>query len=117
MAHGLLGKDSYARLSEERMQQARENLNTLRAQVLGAGFPPLSEDDVRRVAAPTLLMTGKRSPAYPLRLTDRLQELLPNAERVEIAAASHVMHDQNAAQVNEAILSFLARRASHEAMR
>jgi pimeloyl-ACP methyl ester carboxylesterase len=111
MAHGLLGKDSYERLPEVRKQQARENLNSLRAQVLGAGFPPLSEDDVRRVAAPTLLMTGERSPAYPLRLTDRLQELLPNAERVQIAAASHVMHEENAAQVNEAILGFLARRA------
>jgi pimeloyl-ACP methyl ester carboxylesterase len=116
MSHGMLGKDSYERLPQERKQQARENLNTLRAQVLGAGFPPLSKDDVRRVAAPTLLMTGERSPAYPLRLTDRLQELLPNAERGEIAAASHVMHEENAAAVNEAILGFLARRASHEAM-
>jgi pimeloyl-ACP methyl ester carboxylesterase len=117
MAHGLHGKDSYERLPEERKRQARENLNTLRAQVLGAGFPPLSEDDVRRVAAPTLLLTGERSPAYPLRLTDHLQELLPNADRVEIAAASHLMHEENAAQVNEAILGFLARRASHEATR
>jgi pimeloyl-ACP methyl ester carboxylesterase len=116
MSHGLLGKDTYERLPEERKQHARENLNTLRAQVLGAGFPSLSEDEVRGVAAPTLLMTGERSPAYPLQLTDRLQELLPNAERVEIAAASHVMHEENAAQVNEAILGFLARRASHEAM-
>jgi pimeloyl-ACP methyl ester carboxylesterase len=90
-AYGVLGKDSYEGLPEERRQQARENLNTLRAQVMGAGFPPLSDDDVRGVAAPTLLMTGERSPAYLLRLTDRLQQLLPNAERVEIAGASHAM--------------------------
>lgn len=107
-----IGKDAYERLSEERKQQARENVSTLRAQVLGAGFPPLSEDDVRRVAAPTLLITGERSPVYPLRLTDRLQQLLPNAERVGIASASHVMHEQNAAAVNDVILGFLARRAS-----
>jgi pimeloyl-ACP methyl ester carboxylesterase len=86
MSHGMLGKDTYERLPEGRKQQ---NLHTLRAQVLGAGFPPLSDDDVRGVAAPTLLMTGERSPAYALRLTDRLQQLLPNAERAEIAAASH----------------------------
>ena len=72
---------------------------------------PLSEDDVRGVAAPTLLMTGERSPAYPLRLTDRLAELLPNVERVEIAGASHLMHEENAGAVNEAILGFLARHA------
>jgi hypothetical protein len=65
--------------------QARENLNTLRARVLGAGFPPLSDDDVRGVATPTLLMTGERSPAYPLRLTDRLQQLLPNTDRGRLA--------------------------------
>lgn len=32
--------------------QARENLNTLRARVLGAGFPPLSDDDVRERLRP-----------------------------------------------------------------
>jgi pimeloyl-ACP methyl ester carboxylesterase len=112
MAHGLLGRDAYERLPEERKRQARQNLNTLRAQVLGAGFPPLSDDDVRGVAAPTLLMTGARSPAYPLRLADRLQQLLPNAERIEIAGASHLMHEENAAAVNQTILGFLARHTS-----
>jgi len=111
MSHGVLGKEAYERLSEERKQQGRENLNTLRAQVLGAGFPPLSEDDVRGVTAPTLLMTGERSPAYPLRLTDGLQRLLPNAERIEIAGASHLMHEENAPAVNEAIFDFIARTA------
>lgn len=110
-AHGVLGEETYERLPEKRRQQARENLSTLRAQVLGGGFPPLSEDDVRGVAAPTLLMTGERSPAYPLRLTDRLAQLLPNVERVEIAGASHLMHEGNAGAVNEAILGFLARHA------
>jgi pimeloyl-ACP methyl ester carboxylesterase len=108
-AYGMLGKEAYERLPEERKQQLRENLNTLKAQLLGAGFPPLSEDEVRRVATPTLLMTGERSPAYPLLLTDRLQELLPNADHLEIAGASHSMAEENACAVNEAILGFLAR--------
>ena len=108
-AWGVLGKETYERLPPERRQQARENLRTLRAQVLGAGFPPLRDDDVRGVHAPTLLMTGERSPAYLLWLADRLQQLLPDAERIRIAAASHVMHEENASAVNEAILSFLAR--------
>jgi pimeloyl-ACP methyl ester carboxylesterase len=111
-AYGVLGKDTYERLSEERRQQARENLNALRAQLLGAGFPPLSDDDVRRVRIPTLLMTGERSPAFLLRLTDRLQELLPDVERIEIAGASHAMQEENAGAVNEAIRRFLAHQAS-----
>jgi pimeloyl-ACP methyl ester carboxylesterase len=112
MSHGMLGSDAYERLPQERKRQARQNLNTLRAQVLGAGFPPLSEHDVRSVAAPTLLIAGARSPAYPLRLIDRLQQLLPNAERVDIADASHLMHEENAPAVNRAILDFLSRTAA-----
>jgi hypothetical protein len=38
--------------------------------------------------------------------------LLPNAERVEIAAASHPMHEENAGAATEAILCFLAGHAS-----
>jgi pimeloyl-ACP methyl ester carboxylesterase len=112
-AHGVLGKETYERLPEERTQQARENLATLRAQLLGAGFPPLDENDVRGVRAPTLLMTGTRSPAVLIRLTEHLQRLLPRAERVDIAGASHAMQEENPDAVNEAILGFLARHASH----
>jgi pimeloyl-ACP methyl ester carboxylesterase len=114
MSQGMLGRHTWERLSDERKQQARENVNTLRAQVLGAGFPPLSDDDVRGVTAPTLLLTGERSPAYPLRLTDRLEQLLPHAERVWITGASHLMHEENAAAVNQAILGFLAHHPSSD---
>ena len=82
----------------------------MRAQVLGAPLPSLSDDEVRGVATPTLLMTGERSPDYLLRLSDRLEQLLPNAERVEIADASHLMNEQNPAAVNDAVLRFLARQ-------
>lgn len=61
------------------------------------------------MSAPTLLVTGQHSPAVLLRLTDRLQELLPHAERVQIDGASHVMHEQNPPAVNDAIAGFLAR--------
>ena len=74
---------------QERWLPVNENLGAMKAQLLGAGFPPLADDDVSGVQVPTLLMTGERSPAVLLRLTDRLQELLPNAQRVEIPGASH----------------------------
>jgi pimeloyl-ACP methyl ester carboxylesterase len=57
-------------------------------------------------------MTGERSPAFPLVLADRLQQLLPNAERVGIPDATHAMTEENAGAVNEAILGFLARHRS-----
>jgi non-heme chloroperoxidase len=109
--YGVLGKETYDRLPDERKQRFRENLNAMRAQLLGAGFPSLSDDDVRGVGAPALLVTGERSPAVLHRLTDRLQDLLPNAERVEIAGVSHGLQEENAGSVNEAILGFLSRRA------
>jgi pimeloyl-ACP methyl ester carboxylesterase len=111
-ASGVLARESYERVSDERKQQMRDNLNAFRAQLLGAGFPPLADEDVRGVAAPTLLLTGERSPAVLRRLSDCLHELLPNVEQIEIAAASHRMHEENPAAVNEAILGFLARHAS-----
>jgi pimeloyl-ACP methyl ester carboxylesterase len=112
-ARGVLGRETFERLPEERKQQARENLGTLRAQLLGAGFPPLDEEDVRGLRVPTLLMTGERSPAFLLRLTEHLQQLLPNAERVDIAGASHAMQEENPGAVNEAILGFLARHGDN----
>ena len=108
----MVGPESSEWIPAARLLQLRENVNALRAQLLGAGFPPLSDDDVRGVAAPTLLMTGARSPAFLLRLTDRLQQLLPHAERVEIADASHPMTEENPQAANAALLDFLSRTAS-----
>jgi pimeloyl-ACP methyl ester carboxylesterase len=107
---GVLGKAPYERLPEARIQQMRENRSTLRAFMMSdAEFPPLADDDVRGILASVLLVTGELSPRFAIDLTDRLEELLPNTERVEIPAASHVMHEENAAAVNQAIVGFLGR--------
>lgn len=107
--HGVLGRDAYERLPEARKQQMRDNLSALKAQMLGAGFPPLSDADVRNIRIPTLLLTGEHSPSFLLRLTDVLEQLLPAATRVEIPGASHAMHEENGPAVNAAILAFLDR--------
>jgi pimeloyl-ACP methyl ester carboxylesterase len=108
-ASAAVGKEAYQRLPEARKQQMRENVNTLREQLLGAGMPPLSEEGVRGVSVPTLLITGEQSPAGAILLTDRLEEILPDVERVAIPDASHLMHEENAPAVNEAITGFLGR--------
>ena len=74
---------------------------------LGAGFPPLAEEHVRGVTAPTLLITGERTPAFRRHLSDRLYQLLPGAEGIGIAGASHRLHEENPTAVNEAILTFI----------
>ena len=112
---GVLGREHLKRLSETRRQQARENLSELKATLVGPGLPQISEDDVRGVSTRTLLLTGEHSPMFSLCLTDRVEELLPRATRVEIPDASHFAHEDNPRDVNEAILTFLARAASEDA--
>ncbi len=103
----VLGRDVYRRLDASRLQQTRANL--IKAELLGSGFAPLDAQQVRGVRAPTLLVTGQRSPAVFHRLTDRLEELLPHVERIEIPGASHLMHEENASTYNAAVRAFLAR--------
>ena len=93
------------------MQQARDNLKAFANEIGGAGFPPLAADDVRRISAPTLLLSGEQSPPIMRRFTDRIHELLPHAERVEIPGASHDAQVDNPSAVTDAALAFLARRA------
>ena len=112
---GVGGEGAFEQIPEARLRQMLENLSELRAWVLGAGFPPLGHDEVRGVRTPTLLLTGERSPAFLLRLTDRLEDLLPVVERREIPHASHGMHEENAPAVNEAIVEFLGRQRDEPA--
>jgi pimeloyl-ACP methyl ester carboxylesterase len=105
--YGVLGREAYEALPEERKEQMSQNLRPLRAVFLGSGFEPFSDADVRAVRAPTLLLTGERSPAFMRRLTDRVEELLPDVRRVEIRGASHAMHEEQPAAVNRAIAEFL----------
>ncbi|MDJ0851967.1 MAG: alpha/beta hydrolase [Myxococcota bacterium] len=108
-AHGVLGRGPFERLPDARKEQMRENLSTLRAGILDPDFPALAQDRLRGLPTPTLLVTGALSPAFLIRLTDRLEELLPRVERVEIPGASHGMNEENAPATNAAILAFLAR--------
>ena len=103
----ILGRSAYAGLSEERKEQAR--VNTIPAELTGSGFPALDDDALRGIRTPTLLVTGASSPRAFHRLTDRIEELLPRTERVEIPGASHIMHEDNAPAYNAAVRSFIDR--------
>lgn len=103
----VFGPGGYDRLPEARKAQVHDNLTNVKAELLGSGFVPLSADAVRRVQAPTLLVTGEKGVGLFHRLTERLEELLPNTERVEIPGASHMMHEDNAPAFNASVLSFI----------
>jgi non-heme chloroperoxidase len=103
----VLGPEAYARLSEPRREQVHANF--FKAEFLGSSLPPLDERRVRDVRTPVLLVNGQQSPRLFHRLTDRLQELLAQAERIEIPGASHIMYEDNAPFFNAAVLAFLNR--------
>jgi pimeloyl-ACP methyl ester carboxylesterase len=75
----------------------------------GAGFPAFDEDDARRISAPTLLVNGERGASVLHRVTGKLEQLLPRAERIHIRDTSHLMYADDPAAFNQAMLTFLQR--------
>lgn len=103
----VLGPDAYRRLSPARLEQV--HANAIAAEFLGSGLAALDVERLRDIRVPILLIAGRNSPRLFPRLIDRLEELLPNAERVTIPGASHIAHEDNAREVNAAIMAFLDR--------
>jgi pimeloyl-ACP methyl ester carboxylesterase len=91
------------------LEQAKDN--NLRAEDLSEIFDPLTDDQVRNVTTPTLLLSGTDSVSvWPL-LSDRLDELLPTSEHVRIPGASHIVHEDQPDLVVDRIRTFLADQA------
>lgn len=105
---GVVGEERWRELPEARRQQANENLSALKASLLGAGYPELSEEELRGVRSPALLVAGEHTRAIFLRILDRLQELLPDTERATIPGATHTQ-EENPEAFGEIVLDFLSR--------
>lgn len=101
----ILGQSFYRNLSEQRLIQV--DANAITAEFLGSGFAPLDAAQVRKLKAPTLLITGQHSHPLFHHIADRLQELLPNTERTEVEGASHIMHEDNSPAFHQAVKQFL----------
>jgi pimeloyl-ACP methyl ester carboxylesterase len=108
-ARGVLGRRAVTRLTEQRWQQMRGSAAELQAE-FRAGFPPLTEPELRAVRPPALVLTGERSPTIESALSVWLADLLPHAELAVVPRASHLMHEDNPAFVNDSILGFLTGR-------
>jgi pimeloyl-ACP methyl ester carboxylesterase len=95
-----------ASLPEDRFQRYVGNLGSLKAQIK-AGFPEFDEADARSIHAQTLLVAGTDTPAHLLAVTDRLEALLPDVRRLDIAGATHNMFDSHPAEFNAGVLEFI----------
>ena len=101
----VLGPEAFAQLSSARLEQV--DANAFHAEFLGSGFLPVTPEQIRRIAAPTLLVAGQHSPSIFHRLNGALAELLPHGRKIDIPQASHIMHEDNPAGFNAAVLAFL----------
>ena len=84
----------------------RRQCRPLKAQIK-AGFPPFAACDARAIRVPTLLVSGAESPAHIQAVTDRLAKLVPDADRLTIAGATHNMFNSHPAEFNAGVLRFI----------
>jgi pimeloyl-ACP methyl ester carboxylesterase len=72
-------------------------------------YPRLDRDAVRKVTAPTLLLSGETSPPSHKLIDEELERLLPKkgCQRVVIRGAGHGMWFQQPAACRKAVLDFL----------
>ena len=102
------GKERVAAIPEETFQAFVGNVGPFKAQ-LRAGFPQFGEDDARSIRVPTLLVSGADSPAPLTAVTDRLEEVLPDVSRLNIAGAGHNMFNTHPTEFNAGVMEFIGR--------
>ena len=102
------GKEHVAAIPEETFQAFVGNVGPFKAQ-LRAGFPQFSEDDARSIRVPILLVSGADSPAPLTAVTDRLEAVLPDVSRLNIAGAGHNMFNTHPTEFNGGVMEFIGR--------
>jgi pimeloyl-ACP methyl ester carboxylesterase len=104
---GVIGPGGFDMLPPPVRAMMLDNASTLAIEA--APLEAFEEAEAARVTMPVLLVTGEHSPSIFGQITDQLHRLLPHAERIEIPAASHAMHGDNAPAYNAVVLEFLSR--------
>lgn len=69
--------------------------------------PPLSEDDLRQIAAPTLVIWGDRDQFLPIENAVALYKLIPNAQLAVIPNADHFVSRSRVEQFAQLAAGFL----------
>jgi pimeloyl-ACP methyl ester carboxylesterase len=93
----VLGDEAFERLPEEVRTHMLANASSLLGTVQAGveGVEPISEDEIRSIKTPTLVVSGAQSPLFNRRLARLLGNLLPNSRSLEVPSATHFMHLQN----------------------
>ena len=107
---GVLGRERFEAIPAEKLEIFRANVHP--EDFRGPGFDPVTDDEVRGVKVPTLLVTGEHSAPIFFHITNRLEELMPNTQRVEIPDAAHGLYLDNPGAFDAAVASFLKSNAA-----
>lgn len=99
------GDDAWRRIGPVVRQCAEANAITLRGMVKDETLP-LTRAAARRVAAPTLLVGGRRSPEKFADILDVLEAEIPRSKRITLSDADHFLPLSSAVEFNAALETF-----------
>jgi non-heme chloroperoxidase len=105
---GVMGEEEYDNLSAERKAAIMDNAPEFKAEMIYGGFPPFPKEEAGRMTIPALLVCGQNSPKFFHSISDRLERILPNNEKVVVPDAGHFIHGENPDYYNKKVLDFLA---------
>ncbi|MFD2247880.1 alpha/beta fold hydrolase [Pontibacter ruber] len=107
----------YDKMPPEVQQQINDNIQEMKgiicSKMIFELYPFITCADIRKVRAPTLVITAEKSLRLLHVIADELKKCLPQPESVMIPSSSHEMELDNPQALNEAILRFIARHSAH----
>jgi non-heme chloroperoxidase len=101
------GKVSFKDLPPDRQNRMRRNFPEFEAFLRSDVSPAIDRDAVRMMNAPTLLLSGEKSPPTFKPLEKELLRLLPNRQHIVISGAEHALFRTHAQASNRAMFEFL----------
>lgn len=106
---GVTGDTSfYSKLPVAEQKKIVENILELRGVALkDNNLPPVTCEDLKKIKAPVLVMTGQNSPPFFSVTNREISKCLPNKENVTLANASHGLEMENPADFNRIVLGFI----------
>ncbi|MDX5420092.1 MAG: alpha/beta hydrolase [Hymenobacteraceae bacterium] len=113
---GIMRMDNfYDEMTPEVQQQINDNIAEMKGIICAKTFflfdPFITCADIRKVRAPTLLITGDSSPSFFRVISDEMEKCLSQSERVLIPHSSHELEMDNPQALNEAVLQFIRKHS------
>jgi pimeloyl-ACP methyl ester carboxylesterase len=103
-------KMTFATLPPEARSGLLENAPEWRALTMSKNaFPAISLSEIKRIQAPTLLLSGGRSLKLSNAIDGKLQGLLAHGERTILADATHEMWREFPEECRDAVITFIGK--------